>query len=300
MEYLVFIINGRIRSAKKIQTHVLEFRALYPNFQIEAEITDYPRHAEQIALKYRGQKCAAIIACGGDGTINEVVNALMQFDPNSRPALGILPMGSANDFARLIARKSLPEIVNTLIDSKPSYADVVKLETKESCRHSLNMTVAGIGAEIAQTVNARKSWLPAAINYYSGILQWLITYKSGLLKINIDGHIIEQHTFLMAAGKGKYAGNGLGLLPHSALDNGVISLCVIGDVNVIDFLRYQNTLKRCEKINDPRVQYLQGKSIQINVLDGTLAVDTDGEFFTRVPNSGTLKLTLEPRAIRLL
>lgn len=295
-----FIINGRIRSAKNLVERILDLQSEYGHDCIEAEITEYAGHATQIAQGYAHRQFDAIIACGGDGTINEVVNGLMTSDQKVRPALGVLPYGSANDFSRLFEKRSMREFILACKTPEHKSADVLALKVGSETRFSLNMTVSGIGAEIARTVNARKSWMWTAINYYTGIVQWLLTFQSPRVRISIDDQVLEQRTFLIAAGKGKYAGNGLGLLPHSSLDNGLISLCVIGDVNVLDFLRYQNSLKRCQKIDDPRVLYLQGLSISVEVLSRSLAVDTDGEFFARVPISGTLELTLEPRAIRLL
>ena len=71
--------------------------------------------------------------------------------------LGIVPIGPANDYARTITHKTPLDILNSIAESKGKKVDVVKLEWNHAVRFSMNMAAAGIGAEIAQTVNARKT-----------------------------------------------------------------------------------------------------------------------------------------------
>ena len=140
------------------------------------------------------------------------------------------------------------------------------------------MSTSGIGAKIAAMVNRRRFKVPPNINYYRAILYWLAKYKAPSLRISdSSGLIYEGEAFLTAIGNGNYAGNGLGLCPQAKIWDPEMALTIIGNVTVLDFLRYQGKLARCVPIPDPRVSYSTRSEVSIEVLKGALMIEGDGE-----------------------
>lgn len=291
MVKIKMIIHGR----SKARAQLLRL-AKASNEDIEIVLTENAHHARSSAESSEGYDL--VISCGGDGTNNHIVNGLMTIASDRRPALGFIPAGSGNDFARVYSSGSLEEMVKRCASKTFHQLDLIKIDYGATETHVLNMMTCGIGAEIASTVNARKFKMPAAFNYYTAIIAWLSKYKAPTLEIIFDNQRIESNTFLAALGNGSFAGNGLGLNPQSTIDDGLMGLSIIGNVGVMDFLKYQSTLKRCDYVKDPRVSYNKSAAVNIKVLKETLPIETDGEFFKRLKTGESLSAAIIPSALR--
>ncbi len=285
------IIHGRSK-----QKNALIRLANTCDKSIETSITESPLHTRDLA-----NNCIdydLVVSCGGDGTNNHVLNGLMAIPENRRPALGFIPAGSGNDFARIYRSVSLSEMISNVSIAQFNNLDILEITAGEKSTFALNMITCGIGAEIANTVNERKFKMPAAFNYYTAIISWLAKYTSPKLEIKFGSECINTNALLTSLGNGAYAGSGLGLNPQSTINDGLLGISIIGNVGVIDFLRYQSTLKKCDYVKDPRVSYNTAKDISIQVLEGSLPIETDGEFFTRLEQFEELKARVIPASLK--
>ncbi len=285
------IIHGR---SKRKDALIREANTLGQPIEIAFTLNDH--HTKNLAEESVGFDL--VISCGGDGTNNHVVNGLMQIPTKERPALGFIPAGSGNDFARVFSSGTLSQMIEKLASASFRDIDLIQIDAFNAKTYVLNMTTCGIGAEIAKTVNARKFKMPAAFNYYTAIIAWLAKYKAPVLKIDIGEKNVTGETFLAALGNGAYAGNGLGLNPQSGINDGLMGLSVIGNVGVFDFIKYQSTLKRCDYVNDARVTYHKSKSIKITVLEGVLPIETDGEFLGHLTKGQSFSAQILPSALK--
>ncbi len=267
---------------------------------IYLEVHETQGHFDALRRSKESAGFNTVLSCGGDGTNNEVLNGLMTIQPLERPTLAILPLGSGNDFARILPQRSTIELLSAIEKDQPNSVDILEIRTPNKQWFALNMITCGIGAEIAATVNRRKFSLPPAFNYYSGIIQWLMKYKAPLLALTSDAGTSKSRTFLGAFGNGTYAGNGLGLNPQSAIADGLMGVSIVGNVGVIDFLRYQSTLKKAQKVQDERLQYSTSTSAKIRVIEGTCAFETDGEVLDRLEAGEEAVIDLLPGTILLI
>lgn len=288
------IVNG---ASKQLQLIQQELSAL--SNPPKVLITSKAGEATSLTQQAMDDGAELIIAAGGDGTLNEVVNGMMS-GSSSDCQLALLPRGSANDYVRVLGNRSLSEKLETAESGSVEAVDLVRIHSEHFSKYLANISACGIGAEIAHTVNKRRHRMLPAINYYSAIIHWLLRYKAPLIRITTDEETIEKRCFLAAVGKGKYAGNGLGLLPQSDLGDEKLGLTIIELVTVFDFLRYQNTLKRGERVQDKRVHYLSSARVELEVLDGRLAIDTDGEFLTHLEKGQKVTLEVLPSALKLV
>lgn len=286
------VINGSSQHVSSIQSGLASASVSADQF-----ITTKPGEARALTRKAIKQGAEVVIAAGGDGTLNEVVNGWMDQPPHTC-CIGLLPAGSANDFARLFPAASIQDLLTKVSVGKAQQIDLVRVDVGNTSKHLINIAACGIGAEIACTVNQRRKRLLPAVNYYSAIVSWLMRYKAPLVRIHLDNDVLEKRCFLLAVGKGTYAGNGLGLLPQTLRNDGLLGFTLIEAVTVFDFLRYQNTLKRGAYVKDKRVHYLKSSHVEMEVLDGQLAVDTDGEFLLHLKKGQKATFTVMPSALK--
>jgi diacylglycerol kinase (ATP) len=266
---------------------------------IQVRITQGSGDASLFAQDACNSGSEFIIACGGDGTLNECLNGMLSsINPNC--LLGLFPIGSANDYARVIGSVSISQLVKSAENRISDMLDIGVIRWNNQERYFCNISAAGIGAEIARTFNARRFKVGTTINYYSAIVQWLSTFNAPDLEIIIDAQTYSGKTLLAAIGKGIYAGNGLALLPQSELTDGLLGLTIATNVGVFDFIRFQGRLKKGKRIKDSRVQYLKGTQIEILVKNGALAIDADGEFTAQIRKGETVSFSILRNKLNLV
>lgn len=216
---------------------------------------------------------ARIIAGGGDGSINEIVAGLMRQPPERRPALGILPLGSANDFAHGLNLPMTPlAALELALTGSVRQVDIGKLDDEAF----INVASGGFGAEITtSTPVALKRLLGGGAYSLMGMLKaW--NYQP------FEGHIrwpegeARVPLFMLAIGNGCQAGGGQRLAPSAKLDDGLFELL---------FVRHFNSLGELKRIIDelenlPQdgefVRYLRVPWVEFDS-DGAFPLNLDGE-----------------------
>lgn len=239
-------------------------------------------HAEELTKKAVKEGFTKIVACGGDGTIHEVVNGIM----SSRPAidavtLGIVPLGTGNDLAReLRIPVSLPYSVATLLSGKAHFIDLGKIGDRYF------HTVATLGFSAAVSQYAVNNKLPhiftgAAVYLYS-VLMTLFRYRAITVRLKGDLDEFEGPVFLAAMGNTKSYGGGMKIAPSAVIDDGQLDLCLVRRLSRLKVIRML-----------PRVfsgRHIKCREVSMHCF-GKMEVTTkepediwaDGEFITRTP-----------------
>ena len=236
-----------------------------------------------------------VIAVGGDGTLNEVVNGIMQYhqeNPSETlPILGVLPLGTANDFVKSINHKKGIDALLVLIKNQHYHSiDLGKLQCNDEdriskiTRYFINIADVGFGAHVVQKTNSGNSLFGANYTYIKAILSTFLSYKPKLLSLNIDDQAEQkQRALSIVFANGKYFGSGLGIAPHAQLADGKLAITHIGNVSMFDFLFYLGALKKGKKLSHPEAKYLKATKITIRSEDKHAAVEADGEFIGYLP-----------------
>lgn len=265
------IINGS--SKKAPQTHN-DFVFLDG---VKIFLTEKASDTQLMAVQAQEEGFELVIIAGGDGTISQVVNAWINNYNYPIPVIALCPIGSANDLARTIGFKNVRQ---QIINAKKGLfvpTDVIEIKTKSKIWYCVNLSNSGIGANIASTVTLRRNKMSPKINYFSATVNWLLKFKAPELAISTDDSEIKTYSFLTAIGNGRYAGDGLGLCPQAKVNDGKMAITIIGQVGLIDFIRYLPKLRLGTKIDDPRVTYKTSCKVNIEVLAGSLMLEADGE-----------------------
>lgn len=179
-----------------------------------------------------------VIACGGDGTVNEVVNGLMRVAHDKRPALGVVPLGSANDFATSTGLPLEPSPALAQARTLSAYpVDVVRVtaeaNNKTVVQYYVNMTTGGFGAEItSSTPKTLKRLLGGGAYSLMGALKaWRHRSYRGTLHWGDKEQDVS--LLLLALGNGRQSGGGQVLAPRAKLDDGRLDVLLVKDFSSV-------------------------------------------------------------------
>jgi YegS/Rv2252/BmrU family lipid kinase len=180
----------------------------------------------------RGVDAGTVLAIGGDGTINEVVNGI-------RPGVrfGVIPAGSGNDFIKAVGIPKNPQqALDIALDGKIRQVDVGRYLSEGVERQFVN----GIGIGFDAAVAVKKSTIPflgGTLVYVAAVFGTLGRFKAPSVTMTGDGISIERKLLLIAIGNGPCAGGGFYLTPQADASDGLLDVCCIDDVSVATILR---------------------------------------------------------------
>jgi beta-lactamase class A len=265
--------------------------------------TDYSGHATELSEKVAAQKNTIIVAVGGDGTINEVVNGMMLVSAEIRDtlSLAILPIGTGNDFVKSTGlNHSMEMLIQAIQQNKSIQIDLGSVTYQEKgeskTRFFANIADAGIGGLVAKKFLGLIRWLPSHLAYHVSILRAFFGFKHAKVEIKGDNFEYKGKLLSLCAANGQWFGSGLGIAPHADIRDGHLAFVILGDVTLFDYLKYLPKVKRKEFIDHPSLFYYKGKSCEIEVLEGENLIELDGEFLGSAP----AKMNIHPKAISLI
>lgn len=210
-----------------------------------------------------------VAAAGGDGTVNEVVNGLDGYDV----PLGIIPVGTANDFARQVGIPAdADHAMDVILQRKPKRLDTASLNG----RRFLNVSTGGVGAEAtAETPSEVKESLGAIAYAISGMRK-LAEFRAQHARFSGDGFAYDGEFLMFAVGLTRSTGGGTMVTPMASATDGLLDLCIVERMSRSEFARTVLRVKRGEHIGHDGVHYVQLKSVTIDASE-PMAVNVDGE-----------------------
>jgi len=241
--------------------------------------SERPRHAWEIAGDAATQGYSTVVAAGGDGTVNEVINGLMQIPQEMRPALAVIPGGTGNDFARGIGTpKRAPLAVQALLNGVRKRVDVGQVNG----RYFAGISGVGFDAEAARQANAWPRWIGGTALYVAAILKMLVTYSPVEARITIDGRPQTLRMFLLAAANTKWYGGGMLMAPHAEIDDGRLGIVYARDLGKLETLMLLPKVYTGKHLQHPKVSHTTATEVVVES-DVPLSIHADGETVGRVP-----------------
>ncbi len=305
---IAFIVHGKIKKHQQIISQIKEvFSARY---DLSFHISQYSRHAIQLSSSAIQDGASFIIAVGGDGTLNEVANGVMNAKNNgfiddlqlNNVKIGVLPRGTGNDFCKTIRVSYDLQALKKLIEND-SYKPVdLGLATFQGTNgntakhYFINITDIGLGGIIARKLSGSSKLLGAVITYQAIIISSLISYRHKKIKVKADSFDYEGKVMSFIAANGKYFGAGLGIAPNALPDDGLFSAVIIGKISIWDYLMNLGRIRKCLKVEHPEVKYFDAREIHIESLTEPLPIDMDGEFVGYSP----LKINIVPKVLTFI
>ena len=267
---LRLIINGKKAADEQLRDAIGQFRTRQP---LAVRVTYEGGDIERFINEAVTEGVKRVVVAGGDGTVNEAVNALMKLEKSQRLELAILPMGTANDFATAanIPHGYLPAL-KLAAQGKSHAIDTVEVDK----RYFVNVASAGFGAKItATTPPALKNLLGGGAYTLAGLVQALsfVPY-SGELTLP-DGERTSGDIIAAAVCNGRQAGGGQLLAPHAYINDGLVDLVAftsfaISDVPAVieELSNYPNSSQQwVKRFQVPWLEWQTQTEMPIN-LDG--------------------------------
>jgi diacylglycerol kinase (ATP) len=264
--------------------------------------TVYPTHATELAMQAGEQGYKRVIAIGGDGTVHEVVNGIMQLPKSKRPVLGVVPVGSGNDFAHAAGIPlQADHAMNHALHAAASEIDIGRI-TDENGRQEYFDNTLGIGFDAVVTIRSHKlPLLRGFVMYLTAVLQTIIVnHQPALMTIKSDSESWEQSTIMFTLCNGPREGGGFQVAPEAVTDDGLLHYVTIGKVSRAMMLRLVPEVMQGTHGRFKQVRMGTCKKLSI-VADKPLYIHADGEIYTSF-GSNLRKADFEilPKALRVV
>ena len=264
--------------------------------------TVYPTHATELARQAGLDGYDLVVAVGGDGTVHEVINGLMALPAEKRPRLGVVPMGSGNDFAHAASVDEKPELAMVhALTGKPRKIDIGLIEDehgrKEYWDNSVNIGFGG-------SVNIYSHTLPLVrgfLMYFMAVIGVMIRrYDVLQLKIKSDGKEWQEDLMMLAVCNGPREGRGFQTAPEAVIDDGVLNYTAVKKVSRPMMFRLIPEFMTGKQGNFKQVLMGKVKEIEVDSKE-PLTLHIDGETWAGFnSNVHHLKISAIPDALEIM
>ena len=234
-----FLVNPNADMGRAWRT-VADLRPLVEEFGgADWAGTVYPTHATILARQAAKEGYSLVIAAGGDGTVHEVINGLMQMPANTRPRLGIIPLGSGNDFAHSIGVQNNPaEALKRIFTGQSRQIDLGKFDIGRGEEEYFDNTI-GMGFDATVTIRThRLNWVRGFMMYLVAVLQTIaMNHEAPRMHIETDRETWDGETIMFVACNGPREGGGFLVAPEADNTDGILDYASICNVSQLMMLR---------------------------------------------------------------
>jgi len=218
-----------------------------------------------------------VIAAGGDGTLNEVVTGISPFE--NRPKIGLIPMGTTNDFARALRiPRDIVKAVDIILAGETIPVDVGIVND----RHFINIAGGGKMTELTYDVPSKLKTVLGQLAYYLKGIEMLPSIRASHLKIEYDGGLFEGEAMMFLVGLTNSVGGFEKLAPDSSINDGKFTLMILRKCNIAEFIRLATLAIGGNHLDDPLVIYRKASNIKVTAED-KVQLNLDGEYGGDVP-----------------
>jgi YegS/Rv2252/BmrU family lipid kinase len=274
----------------------------------EVAFTRRGGEASEIAEREARAGRAFVIACGGDGTVNEVADGILRSE--ARAELGVLPSGTGGDFRRTLgvplraadAAKALREGGTRPIDA--GRVRFVGAGGEEASRFFVNVASFGMGGDVIKRVKSREGLprgaarlLGGRLSFAAAALQAAVTFEKPAVRVSLDGGEAARLTVAnFCVANARYFGGGMKIAPTALLDDGLFDVVAVGDVSALKVLANSYRLYLGTHLGMQEVRHARARRVRAESASGEEAkLEIDGELAGRLP----AEFELLPAALRV-
>lgn len=282
-------ISGKKRSVEKNIIPLLQEKYLATLFETTSKDDAFRLASEAVDKNFD-----LILAAGGDGTLHQVLNGMLsgREEATGLPMLGLIPIGTGNDFARTLGlTNDVGRLINSISKNQARPIHVGKITYTNAADHSqklnryfINVADVGMGPEVVKRISRQRDFFGIPYSYFIAILKTFFHYKLLKVKAVTPNWSWEGEARAIAVANGKYFGQGLCIAPEASLEDNKFSTFICGNVSVVDFIRYSIPLKKGKKIIHKEVQYGQCSAIELTAAEAC-GIEADGEYLGVLPAS---------------
>lgn len=282
-------VSGRGRGWRDRERIVAALRS--EGLQVELALSERAGQVQGLVAGALAAGHRNVLAIGGDGTVHEAANAILESGADVR--FGALPVGTGNDFCRTLALPAGYTAAARVLAAGATQSIDAGQARFDSGSRRFFVNVAGVGfdAYVVERLPDRRRW--GRLAYLAGVLRGLAAYAPRDVRIAADGERRDARLFLAFACLGRYCGGGMLVAPEAQRADGRFDLVLIDELSRLDVLRSLRRLFDGTIGAHPKVRTGRAASVRI---DTPLSVEADGELIGR----GPVTLTVLPRALRVV
>lgn len=295
---MTIILNGLPQKKKKFYSKF--YPSLQKHFTFEVQETKYAGHAEILAFEAAEKNSPLILVAGGDGTLHQVLNGVMG-SKQTGTAIGLIPLGSANDFAKTCSLNAGPDhLIRLLKAMDPRPTDIGKIDCLKTSgervqRYFMNECSVGMGPEVVRRLAGNKGLLGPGFLYISSILATFLTHQPQEVECKTSSWEWKGVARVVALANGKSFGNSTYIAPDASVDDGVLNSFIAGNVPLWKFLLYLQTIKARKKIKDAAIHYQVTPTAELTAVESCM-LEADGEMAGLLP----ARIEIMPGRIKFL
>ncbi len=262
--------------------------ALQQRFSVQVFETQFSSHAIQLSEEAVAMGFEIILSAGGDGTLNQVVNGMLKTSSSQLPSLGIIPLGSGNDFAAMMGVSGRPDqLINLLKANKPLPVDVGKIHcfNQEGApieRHFINVCSLGMGPATVTRLERLPRWLCAGLRYYVSVINTFLTHTKEEFEVLTSQWKWSGKARVVAIANGISFGNKIYIAPEAKPDDGIFSTFIATDMALLKFLYVLQMAKGRKKVMDKSIHYSEATELTISSPNPAM-IETEGELVGWLP-----------------
>ena len=262
-------------------------------------MSQYPGHLTELARQAGERSAELVVAVGGDGTVNEVVNGLLRA-PGQRPELAVLAHGTGMDFIRTHGIPTAPEAAiavardgrtRTIDAGRAVYTDA---QGGRQERFFANVASAGLSGAVARRANQGSKALGGKISFFWALVNAFARWRNADLIVEVQGARREGRMTDVVVANGQYHGGAMWLCPEASPDDGLFDVLIVGDVTKADFIRSVAKIYRGTHLTHPKIELLRSPTVSVNARE-PMPVELDGE----QPGTTPVLFDVVPAALRV-
>lgn len=262
--------------------------------EVTVQTTEGPHDATEWARKARQAGVTDVVAVGGDGTLCEVVNGLMEAE-GPAPRLGVLPLGTGNSFVKDLGFENPEQAIEAIEAGRTRAVDVVRATHKTGVMYSINLLSVGFSAEAGALTNSRFKGLGAA-GYILAVLATLVRLRHPVFRVRLDeGEWDERPCVLLSFSNSRYTGGDMCMAPAADPTDGRVDVIRVGPLKRGRFLRTFPRIFQGTHVDQPDIESSTARLVQLELAE-PVAVMIDGE----VCMAQLERLEVVPGAIEVL
>jgi YegS/Rv2252/BmrU family lipid kinase len=273
------------------------------NLDFDVDLTGYPEHATELAIKAAEEGFDVVVAAGGDGTANEVINGLMKYKQTHKkyPTLAVIPVGRGNDFAfGMGVPTGLQESCDLLAAGPKTRIDIGRITGGAYPQGLYFGNGVGVGFDAVVGFVAAKSSLSGIVSYLVAALKTIfIFYKAPLVDIVTDHKTFQISSLLISTMNGTRMGGSFMFAPDAKPNDGVFDLCIVRSVPQSKILGLIMKVMKGTQAADAAVSSVQSTKVVVRAIQGTLPVHADG---VTICEEGTGEVSIEilPKELEII
>jgi diacylglycerol kinase (ATP) len=260
--------------------------------------SDHRGHLIDLTERAARDGAELVVAVGGDGTLNEVVNGLARAGTSAE--LAMIPLGTGMDFVRTYGIPTrFDDAVRTALDGTTRTIDVGRVSFREwdgetGERYFANVGSVGMSAAVAQRANGMSKALGGKATFFYALTRVFFEWENTVVSVQLDDERREARLHDVIVANGQWHGGAMWLAPQAQPDDGLFDVVLIGDVTRRDFITTAPKIYKGTYLSHPKVELLRSRTVAVDAAEH-LPIELDGEQVGTTP----ARFEIVPAALRV-